>query len=72
MNPAIENLTENQQQLDADGIMVGVSRQALDETLAIMGEMYRVLNRICELNRDGRIIARTLGDAEAILSKYKS
>lgn len=35
MNAAIENLKTNQQQLDADGCMVGVSRQALDETLAL-------------------------------------
>lgn len=34
MNDAIKNLQTNQQQLDADGCMVGVSRQALDETLA--------------------------------------
>lgn len=33
--PAIENLRNHQQQLDFDGCMVGVSRQALDELLAI-------------------------------------
>lgn len=32
--PAIENLATCQKQLDADGCMVGVSRQAIDETLA--------------------------------------
>ena len=31
---ALENLKNHQQQLDADGCMVGVSRQALDEILA--------------------------------------
>ncbi len=31
---AISQLTNHQQQLDADGVLVGVSRQALDETLA--------------------------------------
>lgn len=31
---AIKNLADHQQQLDMDGCMVGVSRQALDETLA--------------------------------------
>ena len=31
---AIDNLRNNQQQLDQDGVMVGVSRQALDEVLA--------------------------------------
>lgn len=34
--PAIESLKNYQQQLDADGCMVGVSRQALDETLAFV------------------------------------
>jgi hypothetical protein len=32
-HPAIENLRTNQTQLDADGCMVGVSRQAVEETL---------------------------------------
>lgn len=31
---AIEQLTMHQQQLDMDGVFVGVSRQALDEVLA--------------------------------------
>lgn len=35
MNAAIENLKTNQHQLDADGCMVGVSRQALEEVLAL-------------------------------------
>lgn len=35
MNAAIENLKTNQRQLDADGCEVGVSRQALDEALAL-------------------------------------
>lgn len=34
MHPAVENLKTNQRQLDMDGCEVGVSRQALDETLA--------------------------------------
>ena len=34
-HPAIANLRNSQKQLDADGTMVGVSRQALDEALAI-------------------------------------
>ena len=33
LNGAIKNLTEHQKQLDADGCMVGVSRQALDELI---------------------------------------
>lgn len=32
-HPAIEQLTNHQRQLDQDGIMVGVSRQALEEVL---------------------------------------
>ena len=34
MSAASEQLRSHQEQLDADGIMVGVSRQAVDETLA--------------------------------------
>lgn len=34
MSSASEQLRTHQEQLDAGGIMVGVSRQALDETLA--------------------------------------
>lgn len=34
IGPAIQNLRESQQQLDMDGIIVGVSRQALEEVLA--------------------------------------
>lgn len=42
-HPAITNLLENQQQLDADGCMVGVSRQALEETLDVMGDLLGAL-----------------------------
>lgn len=35
----VANLQANQKQLDPDGIMVGVSRQALDETLAMVGKL---------------------------------
>lgn len=34
MSKALENLKSNQTQADADGVMVTVSRQALDEVLA--------------------------------------
>jgi hypothetical protein len=43
MNPAIEALTNNQRQLDADGCEVGVSRQALDETLAAVIDLKALL-----------------------------
>lgn len=33
------NLREHQTQLDADGVMVGVSRQALDETLELLDSL---------------------------------
>jgi len=36
---AIDNLRNNQQQLDQDGVMVGVSRQALDAVLAYIDTM---------------------------------
>jgi hypothetical protein len=52
MNPAIENLKTNQKQLDADGCMVGVSRQALDETLALMDDLARLSRRLVEHIRD--------------------
>lgn len=39
---AIKNITEHQQQLDADGCMVGVSRQALDETLAFVSRLQEL------------------------------
>jgi hypothetical protein len=45
-NPAVENLRNHQQQLDADGIMVGVSRQALEETLAHVELLWELLHRI--------------------------
>lgn len=42
MNAAIENLKTNQRQLDADGCEVGVSRQALDEALALLDSMDHI------------------------------
>lgn len=43
MNAAIENLKTNQRQLDADGCEVGVSRQALDQTLALTDNLIAVV-----------------------------
>jgi len=48
MNPAIENLKTNQKQLDADGCMVGVSRQALDETLTLFDNLVAMLEKCAE------------------------
>lgn len=39
MNEAIEHLRNCQRQLDRDGVEVGVSRQALDETLDELEQM---------------------------------
>lgn len=45
LNPAaIDALRDdNQQQLDADGVMVGVSRQAADETVAMLDELIALM-----------------------------
>lgn len=40
--PALENLTTRQEQCDADGVMVKVSRQALDEVLNAVNEVALV------------------------------
>lgn len=37
VQPAIDNLTNHQEQCDPDGVMVKVSRQALDEVLTLLG-----------------------------------
>jgi len=37
--PAVENLACNQEQMDADGCMVKVSRQAIEEVLAAVNEV---------------------------------
>ncbi len=39
----VANLRDHQTQLDADGCMVAVSRQALDETLALVDRMFASL-----------------------------
>lgn len=46
---AVANLRANQRQLDMDGCEVGVSRQALDETLALLTETGRALNGLIGL-----------------------
>lgn len=46
---AVINLREHQLQLDADGCMVGVSRQALEETFDLITAMQE---RIAELEAD--------------------
>ena len=51
MNAAIENLKTNQKQLDADGCMVGVSRQALEETFLLVDNLTAALE-MCEAAYD--------------------
>lgn len=48
---AIASLRVHRQQIDDDGIMVGVSRQALDEVLSALDELC---NTIAEANRELR------------------
>lgn len=43
-NAAIENLKNHQVQCDGDGVMVQVSRQALDETLAYLAVLLHHRN----------------------------
>lgn len=50
-HPAVANLREHQRQLDADGCEVGGSRQALDETLALLDAMrLRLKNMVHALD----------------------
>ncbi|MBS0369059.1 MAG: hypothetical protein JSS57_07660 [Proteobacteria bacterium] len=46
---AVENLRTHQEQCDMDGVMVKVSRQAVDETLAIIDRLSRQPSRTEEL-----------------------
>ena len=45
INAVIEELKTHQTQLDQDGVMVGVSRQALEELLAHAAEQVRAERR---------------------------
>ena len=39
-HPAVVNLRTNQRQMDADGVTVSVSRQAVEETLALTEALF--------------------------------
>lgn len=52
IKPAIDNLTECQRQLDADGCEVGVSRQALDEVLAHHKAQAAEIERLTRAHED--------------------
>jgi hypothetical protein len=43
---ALTQLRNHQRQLDQDGCMVGVSRQALDETLELVGDLHQALKGV--------------------------
>lgn len=65
VHPAITNLRDCQRQLDMDGCEVGVSRQALDETLALLNEALAEL-KWCftgagNMVRMARVIAKAEG-----------
>lgn len=45
MSAATENLRNNQEQADRDGIMVKVSRQAVDETLVEVEQLRAAVER---------------------------
>ena len=52
--PAAVALATHQRQLDADGTMVGVSRQAIDETLKLASERVGALNFILAFYEPGQ------------------
>jgi hypothetical protein len=62
MRAAIENLRECQRQLDADGCEVGVSRQALDETLTALDYAVAMLNVIAGGASDADALAKAALD----------
>lgn len=68
---AVENLRTHQEQCDMDGVMVKVSRQAVDETLAIIDHLSRQPSRTEELTANiseqaQRVGARFVPSAEKI------
>ena len=83
LRKAIEALREHQQQLDHDGVMVGVSRQALDEVLDTLAKQGQEIERLREAARkyftaeddlqnfdgDRRGIVGCMNDAEIVLRK---
>lgn len=57
MTEAEKNLRENQKQLDADGVMVGVSRQAVHEVLAETARLRAAIEAIKRATLDGKVCA---------------
>ena len=65
---AINALKNGQQQLDMDGIFVGVSRQALEEVLDGIERLQKVISEIDDMlsgpltGEDARAVAEYLAD----------
>lgn len=74
-NEVIKQLREHQKQLDADGCMVGVSRQALDEVLAyadLFSEMREALEHcVSQLHqfKDDRFCRDAWLNGQKVLAK---
>jgi hypothetical protein len=70
MSRASDNLKTNQRQLDMDGVEVGVSRQAVHETLAEYTDMLEALKAVVaiadrktvEFDRARAVIAKATGN----------
>jgi len=74
MTAAEQNLRACQKQLDMDGVMVGVSRQALEETLAELDASRAREAKLVEALRECVMCARhswpPLVDFDALLAPY--
>lgn len=64
MTPAYDHLKNGQQQADADGIMVTVSRQAVDEVLAEYDELEAENRRLRRGMDNIKVRAYELGQIE--------
>lgn len=69
IHPAIDNLRRCQRQLDADGCEVGVSRQALEEALEIVGELLDALRNCRTGWAEGNDIFGPMNAALPVIAK---
>jgi hypothetical protein len=71
MSAGSENLKSHQRQLDMDGVEVGVSRQALDETLSEYQDMLAALKAFISetLGKNPHIKVETTSLAMAAIAK---
>lgn len=58
---AIEQLANHQEQLDFDGVMVGVSRQALDEVLAYVAALQARVSKLVRALEGAAVLFEDLG-----------